>query len=93
MTASGKAGNPAAAGRVASETTNTGDTTMRSSADLDSIFLGSSLAGGTLYRAVPSGNGRVWYRHEVRPDGTLDEGRLIFGAPEQQGWRGLAESA
>jgi hypothetical protein len=66
---------------------------MRSSPDLDTIFLGTGLTGGTLYRAEPRGGRRVWYRHEVRPDGSLEEGRVIFGAAEEQSWRGLPDLA
>jgi hypothetical protein len=63
---------------------------MRASRDLDSIFVASPLAGGILYRAEVRGDQRIWYRHELRSDGTLGEGTVIFGARED-GWRGLPE--
>ena len=59
------------------------------------IFMVSAcpLAGGTLYRAESHGELRTWYRHELRPDGTLGPGTVIFGGRDEQGWRGLPELA
>ena len=62
---------------------------MRASRDLDSIFVAAPLAGGTLYRAESHGDRRVWYRHELKSDGTLGPGTVIFGGREPQSWRGL----
>jgi hypothetical protein len=62
---------------------------MQVSPDLDSLFLGSGL-GGTLYRVRP-GSARTWVRYDVRPDGTLENERVVFGKADVKSWRGLPE--
>ena len=65
---------------------------MHVSRDLDSIFLGSELGGGILYRARSDRSGRTWIRYEVRADGTLVNERIVFDArPDAASWRGLPE--
>lgn len=61
------------------------------SADLDSILIGSQLAGSVLYRAEHRPKGRRWVRFEIAPDGSLQNEVAIFGGERQQNWRGLPE--
>ncbi len=64
---------------------------MRVSHELDSLFLGAETGEGTLYFARPGRDGRTWVRYDVRPDGTLANGRVVFGSGESAGWRGFPD--
>ena len=57
--------------------------------DLDSILIGTELAGRAIYRATAGEHGRRWVRYQVRPDGSLGSPTVVFTGEQPAHWRGL----
>lgn len=64
---------------------------VTTSQELDSILIGSELAGRTIYQATAGAHGRRWVRYRMNPDGSLDTPVVIFSGDQPSGWRGLPE--
>lgn len=53
------------------------------------ILLGSTREGGRFYVCQPGDGHNTWVAYDVEAGGRLVNPRVVFGAREEGGWRGL----